>query len=86
MLPINPPADLIESVLSLPPRDRLAVMNAIHASLADPTVDHGPVEDRDLVEAEWNQEIQRRLTDLENGVATTVSVEEAERRIRGDAG
>jgi hypothetical protein len=44
-MPINQNIEnVIASALALPADERLAVIGAIHVSLADPTIDHGPEE------------------------------------------
>ena len=77
--------DVIASALALPAEQRLEVMDAIHVSLADPSIDHGPVEQADEVAAAWKEEIASRIADLDNGRVTTLPAEQAERMIRGDA-
>jgi putative addiction module component (TIGR02574 family) len=41
----------------------------------------GPPEDPEAVEAAWNEEIARRIEDLNSGKARTVSWDEVRRRI-----
>ena len=77
--------NVIKSALALPAEQRLAVMDAIHVSLSDPSVDHGPEEPADEVVAAWKDEIASRIVDVESGRVKTVPAEEAERMIRGDA-
>lgn len=77
--------DVIASALSLPAEDRLAVLGAIHKSLADPSIDHGPEEPASDVQAVWRDEIARRLDDVRSGRVATIPAEDAERMIRGDA-
>lgn len=77
--------DVIASALSLPAEDRLAVLGAIHKSLADPSIDHGPEESIADVQDAWREEIARRLDDVRSGRIQTIPAEEAERMIRGDA-
>ena len=81
----EPTQHLIASALALPIEQRLAVMDAIHASLADPTIDHGPTEPADEVASAWRDEIARRIADVDSGRVQTIPAEEAERMIRGDA-
>lgn len=76
--------NVIASVLALPADERLAVIGAIHVSLADPTIDHGPEEAADEVATAWKDEIGRRITDMDSGHVKTIPAEEAERMIRGD--
>lgn len=77
--------DVIASALSLSAEDRLAVLGAIHKSLADPSVDHGPEDPVADVQDAWREEIARRLDDVRSGRVQTIPAEEAERMIRGDA-
>ena len=77
--------DVIASALALPAEQRLEVMDAIHVSLADPSIDHGPVEHADEVALAWKDEIARRIADVDNGRVKTIPAEQAERMIRGDA-
>ncbi len=75
---------IIASALSLPAEQRLTVMDAIHVSLADPSVDHGPEENAELAQAAWKQEIARRIEEIDSGRVKTIPSDEAERMIRGD--
>jgi hypothetical protein len=77
--------DVIASALALPEEHRLRVMDAIHASLSDPTIDHGPTDDADEVSACWQAEILRRIDDVVSGRVETITAEQAERMIRDDA-
>lgn len=77
--------NVIKSALALPAEQRLAVMDAIHVSLADPSVDHGPAEPAEEVAAAWKDAIANRIADIESGRVKTVPAEDAERMIRGDA-
>jgi len=77
--------DVIASALALPAEQRLAVMDAIHVSLAEPSIDHGPVDSADEVAAAWKDEIARRIVDVDSDRVKTIPAEEAERMIRGDA-
>jgi hypothetical protein len=74
---------VINSALALNADQRLAVFDAIHTSLADPTVDHGPTQPADLAAAAWKDEIALRIADLDAGRIQTVPAEQAERMIRG---
>ena len=76
--------DVIASALALSTEERLAVIDAIHVSLADPSIDHGPREPASDGQAAWKDEIARRVNDVKSGRITTVPAEEAERMIRGD--
>lgn len=77
--------NIIASAIALPVEERLAVIDAIHVSLADPTIDHGSEESSANVQAAWKEEIARRIDDINNGHITTIPADEAERMIRGDA-
>lgn len=77
--------DVIESALALPVEQRLEVMDAIHVSLADPSVDHGPEEPADVAAAAWKDEIALRIADIDTGRVKTVPANEAERMIRDAA-
>lgn len=76
---------VIASVLTLTEEQRLEVMDAIHVSLADPSVDHGPIEPAADVAAAWKDEIAQRIADVDSGRVKTIPADEAERMIRGDA-
>jgi putative addiction module component (TIGR02574 family) len=64
--------------LELPPEERAALVERLLQSL-DPSVDAD-------VEADWSEEIRRRLERLNSGQATTVPWDEARRRIWAAAG
>ena len=76
--------EIIASALQLPLSAREEVIVALQESLIDSTIDHGPEEPADEVEAAWGEEIARRITDIDSGRVKTISSEEAERFIRGD--
>ena len=76
---------VIESALARPAEDRLAILNAIHVSLADAALDHGKEDTSQPVQAAWKNEIAKRLADLDDGKVNTVPAELAEQMIRGDA-
>jgi len=64
---------LLKRALTLSPKDRAALAGSLIDSLepaADPTV-----------ESAWNQEILRRIEELESGKSRTVPWEEVRRRI-----
>jgi Putative addiction module component len=77
--------NLIASILRLPLAERERVYYAVQESLIDQTVDHGPDEPADEVEAAWSDEIARRIADIDSGRVKTIPAEEAERMIRRDA-
>jgi putative addiction module component (TIGR02574 family) len=68
------PKEIVEAALQLPPEQREEVINDLWASL-----------DSDLGE-EWEEEIQRRMQDLDDGRVKTIPGEEVfsrlERRFR----
>lgn len=78
-------SEVIASALSLTEQQRLAVMDAIHVSLADGSVDHGPMSDSSQAQLAWKEEIARRIADLKSGNTVALDAEEAERMIRGDS-
>jgi putative addiction module component (TIGR02574 family) len=78
-------SEIIASALSLPIAQRAEVVSALQDSLVDATIDHGPSDSPDEVEASWSDEIARRLADIKAGRAKTIPAEDAERMIRGDA-
>ena len=78
------PQEIIASALRLPVAEREQVVDALRDSLIDDTLDHGPHDAPDEVEAAWSEEIARRLADIDAGRITTISAEEAERMIRAD--
>jgi Putative addiction module component len=75
--------DIIASILQLPDLERKKVFYAVLESLVDPTVDHGPTEPADEIEAGWSDEIARRIADIDSGRVKTIPAEEAERLIGG---
>jgi putative addiction module component (TIGR02574 family) len=77
------PAEIIASVLQLPITERTKIVDAIQDSLIDDTIDHGPTEPQDEVDAAWREEIARRIEDIKSGRVKTIPAEEAERMIRG---
>jgi hypothetical protein len=77
--------NLIATILQLPLVERERVLVAVQKSLIDETLDYGPEEPADEVEAAWSNEIARRIADIDSGRVKTIPAEEAERMIRGDA-
>ncbi len=75
---------VIASALQLPLADREQILHALQESLIDETIDHGPEDPADEVEAAWGDEIARRIADIDSGRVKTITSEEAERMIRGD--
>jgi hypothetical protein len=76
--------EVIASALQLPLSAREEVIIALQESLIDASVDHGPEEPADEVEAAWGEEIARRIADVDSGRVKTIPSDEAERFIRGD--
>jgi putative addiction module component (TIGR02574 family) len=79
------PNEIIDAALQLPIAEREQIAAALRESLIDDTVDHGPEEPADEVEAAWGDEIARRIADIDSGRVKTIPADEAERMIRGDA-
>ncbi|MEM8864114.1 MAG: addiction module protein [Planctomycetota bacterium] len=75
---------VIASALALPPEQRLTVLGALHSSLTDSDVDHGPEEDPLVVSQAWSKEIAARCSELKEGRVKTISAAEAERLIFDD--
>ena len=76
--------EILARVLGLPLQDREMIFNALQESLIDDSIDHGPAEPTDEVQAAWSDEIARRIADIDSGRVKTISADEAERIIRGD--
>ena len=64
--------ELLKKALTLPAEDRAAMAGSLLDSLEEPT-------DPSAEEA-WNEEITRRIADLDSGKAHTVPWEEVRRR------
>ena len=79
------PHEIIASALELPLAERERIVEALQESLIDETIDHGPEEPADEVEAAWSEEIARRIADIDSGRVKTVPSEEAWKIIHGDA-
>jgi len=79
------PQEIIASAMQLSVAEREQIFIALRESLGDDSIDHGPEEPSDEVEAAWSAEIARRIADIDSGRVKTVPSEEAERLIRGDA-
>lgn len=67
-------ADLLKKALRLPAAERADLAGSLIESL-EQTKDEG-------VEQAWEQEITRRMRDLDSGKIELVSLEEARRRLR----
>jgi putative addiction module component (TIGR02574 family) len=66
-------ADLLKKALSLPVSERADLAGSLIESLDD-TQDES-------VEAAWNEEIARRMADIDSGAVKPVSLEDARRRL-----
>jgi putative addiction module component (TIGR02574 family) len=78
------PAEIIASALQLSLAEREQVFDALQESLIDDSIDHGPEEPADEVEAAWSEEIARRIADIDSGRVKTISSEEAWKIINGE--
>ncbi|MGB2643968.1 MAG: addiction module protein [Candidatus Acidiferrum sp.] len=70
-------ADLLKKALSLPVPER--------SDLADSLIESHDEAHDPAVEAAWDEEIQRGMTDIDSGKAKPVSLEEARRRLSSAA-
>ena len=70
---IDETSELLKKALELPPGARAALAGSLLESLDD-TVD-------ELAEEEWNQEIARRIQELDSGKVKPIPWAEARRRI-----
>jgi putative addiction module component (TIGR02574 family) len=77
--------DIIASALQLPLAEREQIVYALQDSLIDESIDHGPEEPADEVEAAWSAEIARRIEEIDSGRVKTISSEEAWKIINGEA-
>jgi hypothetical protein len=74
---------IIDSALLLPLADRELILNVLRESVIDESIDHGPEESPDEVEAAWSDEIARRIADIDSGRVKTIPSEEAWKMIDG---
>jgi putative addiction module component (TIGR02574 family) len=65
--------ELMQKALALPEGERMALIRVLIESLDDATEED--------VERAWNEEISRRITDLDSGRARTISWNEVQQRI-----
>lgn len=79
------PHEIIASALQLPAAERERIVDALQESLIDETIDHGPEDPTDEVEAAWSDEIARRIADIDSGRVKTIPSEEAWKIINGEA-
>ncbi len=66
-------SDLLEKALALPPEARASLATSLLDSL-DTTIDPG-------VEKAWNQEIARRIAEVDSGKVKPIPWEEARRQV-----
>ncbi len=64
--------ELMKQAMALPPEDREILANSLFESL-DQTVDEG-------VEAAWQEEVARRMDDIDSGKVKTVPWEQVRRK------
>jgi hypothetical protein len=76
--------EILATILQLPLEDRELLFNALQESLIDDSIDHGPAEPHDEVQAAWGEEIARRIADIESGRVKTISSEDAWKIIDGE--
>ena len=67
-------AELLRDALSLPPEAR--------AALADSLLESLDVEIDDDAETRWQEEIHRRVQQIDSGAVTLIPWDEAQRRLR----
>jgi putative addiction module component (TIGR02574 family) len=68
--------ELLKKALTLSPEERAQLVDSLLESLDEPR------EDPSVVEAAWNDEIARRVADLDSGKVKTVSLEEFRRKLK----
>ena len=79
------PGEVIAAALQLSLGQREQIVVALQDSLIDDSLDHGPEEPADEVEAAWGDEIARRIADIDSGRLKTIPSEEAWKIINGEA-
>jgi putative addiction module component (TIGR02574 family) len=67
-------SELLKKALALPPEARAALAGSLLESLDDEPCDEG-------VEAAWNEEIKRRIEELDSGKVKPIPWAEARRQI-----
>lgn len=77
--------EIIASALQLSLAERERIVVSLQESLIDDSIDHGPEEPADEVEAAWGEEIARRIADIDSGRVKTIPSEEAWKIINGEA-
>jgi putative addiction module component (TIGR02574 family) len=71
--------ELLKRALALPEEERAELAGSLLESL------DGPPEDPEAVEAAWNEEIARRIEDLDSGKVKTVSLDTFRRKLSSAA-
>jgi putative addiction module component (TIGR02574 family) len=67
-------SELLKKALALPPEARAALAGSLLESLDDEPCDEG-------VEAAWNEEIKRRIEEIDSGKVQMIPYEEVRRRL-----
>ena len=67
-------SELLKKALALPPEARAALAGSLSESLDDEPCDEG-------VEAAWNEEIKRRIEEIDSGKVQMIPYEEVRRRL-----
>ena len=67
-------SELLKKALALPPEARAALAGSLLESLDDEPSDEG-------VEAAWNEEIKRRIEEIDSGKVQMIPYEEVRRRL-----
>jgi putative addiction module component (TIGR02574 family) len=67
-------SELLKKALALPPEARAALAGSLLESLDDEPADEG-------VEAAWNEEISRRIEEIDSGKVQMIPYEEVRRRL-----
>lgn len=73
----NTDENLLTELLKLPTKDRACIVDQLINSL-DTEIDSD-------VEIIWQREIQKRISEIEQGKATCISWEEVRERLRGNS-
>jgi hypothetical protein len=77
-------SDIFASALQLPEAVREELIIVLQSSLVDPTLDHGTEDSPGEVAAAWDEEIAKRIADIDSGRVKLIPSDEAERMIRGE--
>lgn len=65
---------ILKKALALPPESRAAIADSLLESLDQSSLDEG-------VEADWSEEIKRRIDDIDSGKVHLIPHEEVRRRL-----